>query len=119
MQVKTLIKDQEKRALIKRLSDQKVSLMFFYEEEPGESVPHERVDEFITFIHPPYDYETLEKWLYLGNWQAISPGNNAYRPFNTFKSENSEIEQRMKEFKAKIIIDSFHDDIEWNVIEET
>ena len=119
MRVKVLTKDPDKQALIKRLSDQKVPLMFFYEEEPSESVPHERVDEFITLVRSPYDYDTLEKWLYLGNWQAISPGNRAYQPFNTFKCKNTEIEQRMKEANAKIIIDSFHDNIEWNVIEET
>ena len=82
-------------------------------------MPHERACESITLVHPPYDHETLEKWLYVGNRQAISPGNKDYRPFSTFKAKNSDIEQRMKEANAKIIIDSFHDDIEWNVIEET
>ena len=77
------------------------------------------MSDFIILVHPPYDYETLEKWLYTGNWQAISPGNKDYQPFDTFKTEIDDIEQRMKEAKAEIVIDSFHDDIEWNVIEET
>ena len=119
MQAKILKKDSEKQALIRRFSDAGRTLMFFYEEEPGEDIPHERVSESITVVHPPYDYETLEKWLYLGNWQAIFPSNKNYQPFNTFKSRTTDIEQRMKEAKLKLIVDSFHDDIEWNVIEET
>ena len=93
--------------------------MFFFEEEPGKDVPHERVSESITLVTPPYNYEMLEKWLYPGNWQAIFPGNKSYQPFNTFKAEGTEIEKRMKAANIRLIVDSFHDDIEWNVIEET
>lgn len=60
----------------------------------------------------------MEKWLYLGNWQAVFPANREYQPFNTFRAKNSEIEKRMTEFHIKLIIDSFPDDIEWNVIED-
>ena len=93
--------------------------MFFYEEEPEKNIPHEKVAESITLIHPPYDYDKLEKWLYYGNWHAMYPSNKDYEPFNTFKTKEREIERRMKEANVKLIIDSFHDDIEWNVIEET
>jgi hypothetical protein len=119
MRVKILTKDSDKQVLIKRLADQKMALMFFYEEEPGEGVLHEKVDEFITLVHPPYDYDTLEKGLYLGNWQAVFPSHRHCKPFNTFKAKDSEIEQRMSEAKVKLVIDSFHDDINWNVIEES
>ncbi len=118
MHTTVLRTDIDKQALIRRLSGRKMSLMFFYEEEPIEGVRYEIVDEFITLVHPPYDYDTLEKWLYLGNWQAVFPANKEYRPFNTFKAKDSEIQQRMSEAKVKIIIDSFHDDTEWNVCEE-
>lgn len=118
MHIKLITKDSEKQELMKRLSDQQVSLMFFYEEKTGENVSHVIVEESITLMHPPFDYEMLKQWLYLGNWQAISPGNKAFQTFNTFKTKNFEIEQRMKEAKVKIIIDSFHDDREWNVIEK-
>ncbi len=119
MQIRILKRDAEKQTLIRRLSDEGRTLMFFSEEEPGDEVPHERVSESITVVHPPYEYETLAKWLYLGNWQAIFPGNKDYQPFNTFKSRASDLEKRMKEAKLTLIVDSFHDDIEWNVIEET
>lgn len=119
MRAKIITKDLEKQALIRRLSDLKMPLMFFYEEEPAESFSHERVNEYITLVHPPYDYKTLEKWLYLGNWQAIFPANKEYQPFNTFKEKDPEITQRMNEAKLKLIIDAFHDNHEWNVIEET
>lgn len=119
MHITVLRKDSDKQALVRRLSECKIPLLFFYEEEPGESVPHERVDESITLVYPPYNYDMLEKWLYLGNWQAVFPANRQYTPFNTFKAKDSEIKQRMNEAKVKIIIDSFHDDIEWNVCEET
>jgi hypothetical protein len=119
MRAKVLTKDAEKKALINVLSNRNWPLMFFYEEEPGASVLHERVGEFITVVHPPYDYETLEKWLYLGNWQAIFPANKDYEPFNTFKAKAWEIEKRMSDAKLRLIIDSFHDNIDWNVIQET
>ena len=119
MRARIMKGESEKRALIGRLSDEKRTLMFFYEEPCREEVPHESVSEYITLIHPPYDYDNLEKWLYRGNWQAISPANSNYQPFNTFKTSGTEIGQIMEEFQLKLIIDSFHDDIEWNVIEET
>src|SRR5438034_11707256 len=119
MKARILRKESDKQALISRLSNEGCTLMFFYEEEPAEDVLHERVAESITLVHPPYDYEVLEKWLYLGNWQAIFPSNKDYQPFNTFKAKDSDIEQRMKGANVKLIVDSFHDDIEWNVIEET
>lgn len=112
MRAKVLTKDAEKKALISDLSDRNWPLMFFYEEEPAASLPHERVGEFITVVHPPYNYETLEKWLYLGNWQAVFPANEEYEPFDTFKTKPSEIEKRMSDAKLSIIIDSFHDNIE-------
>lgn len=118
MRTTILRKDQDKQALIQRLSDQNMSLMFFYEEDPGESVMHEKVDESIYLVHPPYDYNTLGKWLYLGNWQAVFPANREYKPFNTFKTENAGIEKQVSESRVKLIIDSFHDDTEWKVIEE-
>ena len=91
--------------------------MFFYDEAPGEHIRHDRVSESAFLVHPPYDYETLEKWLYLGNWQAVSPGSFAYQPINTFKSKPTEIEQRMAEADVTLLIDSFHDDVDWNVFE--
>lgn len=105
--------------LIQCLSDQSMPLLFFYEEEPGGDVLHEKVGNCINLVHPPYDYNSLGKWLYLGNWQAVFPANREYKPFDTFRAKNAEIEKRMTEFKVKLIIDSFHNDIEWNVIEDT
>lgn len=118
MRAKVLTKDAEKKALISGLSGRNWPLMFFYEEEPVANLLHERVGEFITVVHPPYNYETLEKWLYLGTWQAIHPADKEYKPFNTFKTKASEIEKRMSDAKLRFIIDSFHDNIEWNVIQD-
>jgi hypothetical protein len=119
MRARILKRESEKKALISKLSNEERTLMSFYEEEPEKNLPHEKVGESVTLVHPPYDYESLERWLYLGNWQAIFPGNKDFQPFNTFRTSLSEIEQRMKEANIKLIVDSFHDDIEWNVIEET
>lgn len=119
MKAKILKKKSEKEALLDHLSKNGCSLMFFYEETPENDELYESVGESITLVHPPYDYKTLGKWLYMGNWQAISPANKDYQPFNTFKASDFDIERRMKEAKLKIIIDSFPDDIEWNVIDET
>lgn len=119
MKARVITKDSERAALLKRLSDEGVSLMFFYEEAPPASIPHEAVGDEVWLIHPPYGHDQLEKWLYLGNWQAISPGNRAYRPFNSFKSDAAEIAVRLREAGVKLLIDSFHDDREWHVIEDT
>ena len=119
MRARILTREAEKQALIGRLSNDNYVLMIFYEEPPGDDIRHESVSKFITLIHPPYDYKKLKKWLYLGNWHAIFPANEHYQPFNTFKANGPEIEQTMKESQLKLVIDSFHDDIEWNVIEET
>ena len=118
MRTRILERESDKKALINRLSNGKRSLMVFCEEPPEPNLTFERVSESITLIHPPYDYGTLEKWLYLGNWQAIFPPNKDYQPFDTFRTDESVIEQRMKQGKIEMIIDSFHDNIEWNVIEE-
>jgi hypothetical protein len=118
MRANILKKESDKQELISRLSNERRILMFFDEEVPGEDLPHKKVSESITLVPAPYNYETLEKWLYLGNWQAIFPGNKSYQPFNTFKTDRVEIEKRMKEAKVKLIVDSFRDDIEWNVIKD-
>lgn len=119
MKARVITKDSEKAALLKRLSDERVSLMVFYEDAPPASIPHEIVGDEAWLIHPPYEHDHLKTWLYLGNWQAISPGSLAYRPFNSFKSDAAEIDARLREAGVKLLIDSFHDDREWHVIEDT
>jgi len=119
MKARIITNDREKADLLKRLSDQRIALMFFYEDEPPTSIAHNRVADQTWLVHPPYEYSELEKWLYLGNWHAIYPSNQNYLPFNSFKSKTDEIETRLREAGVKLLIDSFHDDIEWHVIEET
>jgi len=113
-----ITKDSEKAALIRRLSDQGISLMVFYDDAPPASISHDTVNSYTWLVHAPYEYEQLEKWLYPGNWQAIHPGNPSYRPFNSFKTKTAELDALLREAGIKLLIDSFHDDIEWNVIEE-
>lgn len=55
MRITKLTKDQDKQVLIQRLSDQSMPLLFFYEEEPGGDVPHEKVGTCMNVVHPPYD----------------------------------------------------------------
>jgi hypothetical protein len=117
MQSKILKKETDKEALIRRLSAEQCSLMVFYEETPPAHIAHQKLNEFIFLLHPPYDYQILEQWLYIGNWQAIFPPNENYKFFNTFRTKNVEIKQRMLVDNISLIIDSFHDNIEWNVIE--
>lgn len=118
MQVRILKNEADKRALIARLSGQQRSLMFYYDEIPDECLLHEKLGDSIYLIHPPYDYDSLNKWLYLGNWQAIFPGRPDFQPLNTFKANDSEIALHMKHAQIHLIIDSFHDNIEWKVIEQ-
>jgi hypothetical protein len=110
-----LKKESEKQTLINLLSEKNAPLMFFYDEEPGAEIPYAKVGEFITLVHPPYNYETLESWLRLGNWQAISPENDIYQPLSIIKMKANEIEQHMKEYQVAILIDAFHDNTEWAV----
>jgi len=119
MYARILESDFDKAALIKRLSDKRHSLMVFFEDQPGPKLSFEKVSETITLLNPPYEYEALKDWLYLGDWQGIFPASRSFQPFDTFRTEESVIEQRMKEAHVELIIDSFHDDIEWKVIEIT
>jgi len=112
-------KKSEKKALIEKLSDANYSLMFFYEEQPDAGLNSEHIGESVNVIHPPYDYDSLKKWLYCGNWQAIYPPNKAFEPFDTFRTSDVEIQNIMQKFGVQLIIDSFPDDIEWKVVDET
>ena len=119
MRATVLKNDGEKRRLIHRLSAEHVPLMIFYEEDPGENVPHQNLGRYVNVVHPPYDYDTLHQWLYLGNWQAVFPANKDYVPLDTFRAKHAEIRERMNRFRVKLILDSFHDDTEWHFLELT
>lgn len=119
MRVNVIKKRQDKQELIDKLSAQNITLMFFYDEDPEDKLSYEKVGEDIYLIHPPYYYKTLKNWLYLGNWQAVVPSNTQYKPFDTFRTKEKEIEKQMDAFGISLIIDSFHDNIEWKVIEKT
>lgn len=113
-----LKKESSKRALINRLSADGNNLLIFFDDLADVPSTVEVVKEGVAIVSPPYDYESLEKWWYYGNWQAVSPVNQEYRPFDTFKSTDQDIECALHDNRLTIIIDCFHDDVEWNVAEK-
>jgi hypothetical protein len=117
MQSRILKKEADKQSLLRRLSAEQCRLMIFYEDVPPDHIPHEKAGECVFLLHPPYNYKVLEQWLYLGNWQAIFPANKNYQSFDTFRTEDFEIERKMRTANIALIIDSFHDDIEWKLSE--
>jgi hypothetical protein len=110
-------KEADKRDVICALSDKGRSLLFFYEETPGPKLGHERLRDGVFLVRPPYTYEALEKWLNLGNWQAIHPPVTGYNPIDSFRMHPLVVEHHLDANGVIFLIDSFHDKIEWNVVE--
>jgi hypothetical protein len=117
MRVEKLNAETKKRALIERLSADKTELAVYFDEEPNGAFACRVVEPGLIVIIPPYDFDALDRWWYYGNWQAIAPVDPGYEPFDTFRSTDAQIERKLEMHKVSIIIDSFHDDTEWKVIE--
>jgi len=113
-----LKKESSKRELINRLSSDRRKLLVFFDYLDDAPPTVEVIKEGVAIVSPPYDYESLEKWWYYGNWQAVSPVNKKYKPFDTFKAADQDIECALKDNEISIIIDCFYDDVEWNVAEK-
>jgi hypothetical protein len=117
MITRVITKDEDKRALISRLSRAHAELALFCEELAEPPPGSKELRNGVVVIPPPYDFDELEKsWSY-GNWNLISPAKTHYEPLNTFKLADSEIAQAMRFHGLSLIIDSFHDNIEWKVHE--
>jgi hypothetical protein len=116
---RTILKtESSKQELINRLSDDGNKLLVFFDDLADAPSTVNVVEEGVAIVSPPYDYESLERWWYYGNWQAVSPVNQEYIPFDTFKSTDQNIECALQDNQLSIIIDCFHDDVEWNVAEK-
>ena len=95
----------------------RLSILFFYDEEPEGCHNCQTIDKSRILVSPPFDYPGLRRWLSSGNWQAIYPANQEFEPIDTFRTQITEMIRRMKASGICLIIDSFHDDTEWNVLE--
>ena len=110
-------KDRAKRALINRLSAAKVKLKIYFEDlDEGPSFV-ELTKPGIANILPPYDYDELESWWYVGNWILVAPNTATIDPVNCFRMSDRELSQLMESQQVSLLIDCFHDDIEWKVCE--
>ena len=112
-----LTRTAQKQALIRRLSDAQCTLLIFCDEPPGAGIQPVVAGPQKYLLPPPYDLDRLQARLYAGNWQAIHPPNAAFAPVDTFRLGGAELEAVMQGAGLTLIIDSFHDDIEWNVVE--
>ena len=117
MTSRIITKDKDKRALISRLSEAGAELALFYDDVPETLPRNTEVRDGVAIIPAPYDFDELEKFWNYGNWNLISPAKTDYKPLNTFKLSDSEIAQAMSLRGLSLIIDSFHDNIEWKVHE--
>ena len=111
--------DKTKRNLIEELSQKGHPLLFFYDELPSDYLKGDiKVDaagKYRYIVNPPYSYDVLERWLYLGNWQAVYPPKTEFIGVDTFRKSVQDVEKQMHQYGVLILIDSFHDDIDWNV----
>ena len=114
---RVITKDKDKRALISRLSGAHAELALFCDDLAEVPPRAKELREGVVVISPPYDFDELEKSWHYGNWNLISPVKTDYEPRNTFKLSDSEIVQAMRLHGISLIIDSFHDNIEWKVHE--
>lgn len=62
-----LKRDDDKRELIHRLSDQRKELLVVGGDWDDPPVGVENVAKNVAKIRPPYDYDTLEEWWIHGN----------------------------------------------------
>ena len=116
MDIKTTKSEDEKARLIRSLSNAGVSLTIGFDEPIDVDLKHEINSNGTVTVFPPYDYATLEKWLYTGNWLAYHPNNIDFKGFDIFRASDDIIATQMNEFGFTILIDSFHDDIEWKIV---
>jgi hypothetical protein len=109
----------EKADLIKRLSDAGVDLAIRYEEPPDahSKLTYTLRSDGAVVVTAPYDYDSLEAWLYCGNWDAFHPPVFGFPGIDTFRARPAEIEAVCERSGVALLIDSLHDDIEWNVVE--
>jgi len=111
--------DIDKKGLISSSSTEDCEIMVLYDEDPYEylsgDIAFQRIDQNKYLIQPPYSYEKLSKWLYYGNWQVVSPAISSYEFIDSFRSSPEKIQNHLNNHKVDLMIDSFHDNIEWNV----
>ena len=117
MKIEIVSGENRKRAIIERLSRNGAELGIYIDEEPRDTFKWKKLDNGAIAIVPPYDYGVLSEWWYVGNWQAVSPPSLGYSPVDTFRTPDEEIEERFKAGGLTVLIDSFHDDTDWKVVE--
>ena len=95
MTSRIITRDEDKRALISRLSEVGAELALFYEDLPETLPRNTEVRDGVAIISAPYDFDELEKFWNYGNWNLISPAKTDHKPLNTFKLSDCEIAQAM------------------------
>lgn len=114
-----IAKDTEKRDLISGCSCKNREILVLFDENPydylSDDISVQKIEENKYLIQPPYIYEELSKWLHYGNWQAISPAISSYEFIDSFRTSSEVVRKHLTNHKIELMVDSFHDDIEWNV----
>lgn len=111
--------DREKRELINRLSVAKADLALFYGDFEDLPSGLTRVTQDVAIIHPPFVFDELEAFWSYGNWNLVGPARLDWRFMDTFRLGDEEIGKAMRNHKVELVVDSFHDNIEWRVCEVT
>ena len=107
----------DKRDLIRRLSEQGLDFALFFDDIPDGLNLITKLDEGVAVVSAPYDFDSLEKIWYSGNWHLVVPAKADFHPKDTFKMSETEINQLMQGSGLSIIVDSFHDNSEWKISE--
>ena len=112
-----ITRDEDKRELIERLSNEGADLALFCD-DLAEALPNSiEARESVSIVRAPYNFDELERSWYYGNWCLIHPANIDFSPIDTFRSPSAKIDQAMRSYGVTLLIDSFHDNIEWKVHE--
>ena len=120
MKIYSVVHEKDMQELIQGLSEGNNKLIIKYDEFEDAPKCVKKITKDSGELLPPYNYEQLEKWLYPGNWQIfLSNKEEISEVIYTFKSNKEEIIEYMTKNQILLLIDSFHDNVEWNVCDNT
>lgn len=109
--------ESERSPLFQKLSDSGKELTLRYDEEPIdyngiENVAIQQTGSHEHLIRPPFTYDFLSDWLSFGNWTAFTPAVKGLPNIDSFRKEEEAL-NLLSEFGIEVLIDSFHDDVNW------
>lgn len=117
MTSRIITKDQDRRAVLQKLSAAGEDLALFCEDFEATTPRAKRVRAGVATLSAPFNFDELERCWYCGNWNLIAPAKTDFEPLDTFRQSDAQIAHVMQLHGLVVLVDSFHDNIEWKVHE--